>query len=394
MGVLTRQDITRYYQWLLEREPEPEAIASYVANGATRTQLVQTILQSGEFSQRLRRLGAAPEEPASNPVVDLKDSQFWRRYVPFWNPESRVPFVETGFQTYRVTTADGEVTIKSMLSSLELALLYALAKDYWTGEGEIVDLGCLYGLTTRCLAEGMALNRRVPDNRKLRRIYAYDLFLAEDYSWWSQGSPTVHAGSWFSEFLSVNRDHLAAIAPCPGDLLHMNWGTKPIEILMIDAAKSWDLNDWIIRKMFPRLIPGRSVVIQQDQVHYLEYWISIAMEYFSDKFEYIDTIYGSSAYYLCTAPISEEEAHRALKALPFEEKERLLLAAIARSRPSAQAALTGTHVKLLADHGQHDRARSVLAQMSTDRLSEDTAYDFSAIARSDKASLTTLLERG
>ncbi|KAB1075334.1 hypothetical protein [Methylobacterium planeticum] len=394
MVALTQQHITDYYRWLLEREPEPEVIATYLSAGVTRTQLVQTILQSGEFAERRRRADASAPVASSSPSPGVRDSQFWRRYVPFWNPRSPVPFVESEFQTFVVPGADGEIIIKSMLSSLELSLLYALARDHWTGEGEIVDLGCLYGLTTRCLAEGAARNDQVPEAAKGRRIYAYDLFLAEDFEWWSLASPTVHAGSWFTDFLRVNHAYLPMLVPCPGDLLRMNWGSRPIEILMVDAAKSWDLNGWVIRKLFPRLIPGKSVVVQQDQVHYLEYWISIAMEYFSDKFEYIDTIYGSSAFYLCKAPITEDEARVDLKALPFREKERLLLAAIARGRPSLREALKGTYVKLLLDCEMYARAREVLEGMSTERLSEDEAYDFSAIARTDKASLLALLETG
>ncbi|TXN08118.1 hypothetical protein FV222_01255 [Methylobacterium sp. WL103] len=325
-------------------------------------------------------------------AIDLTDSQFWRRYVPFWNPLSDVPFVETAHQTYSVPTADGELTVKSMLSSLELALLYALARDYWTGEGEIVDLGCLYGLTTRTMAEAVAQNTHVSPAEKAQRIYAYDLFLAEDYDWWSQASSTVHAGSWFSDFLKINRDRLDMLVPCPGDLLRMSWGAKPIEILMVDAAKSWDLNAWIVRKLFPNLIPGKSVVIQQDQVHSIEYWITITMEYFAEKFDYIDTIYGSSAFYLCKAPISHEEARVDLQAMPLAEKERLLLSAIARGRLSLREALKVTHAQLLIDHGEEARARAVLNEMSTERLSADPAYDFSEVARADRDRLLTSLD--
>lgn len=392
MDALTPREVTRYYRWLLDRDPEPEVLRHYEASGLRRLQLVQMIVASDEFAQRLQRLGApSPEAAAVPPPPSVHDAALWQRYVPFLNVDSPVPFREVAFQTYHVPTAAGSLTIKSMLSSVELALLYALAKDHWSGEGEIVDLGCLYGLTTRCFAEGLMANSRVPDTLKVRRIYAYDLFLAENYDWWSQQSPTVHAGSWFPEFLDVNRDQIDAIVPCPGNLLNMNWGTKPVEILMIDASKSWDLNAWIVGKFFPRLIPGKSVVIQQDQVHYIEYWIMITMEWFSDHFTYIDTIYGSSAYYLCTAPISEEQACVELEALPFSEKERLLLGAIARCRPSAQAALQGTYAKLLLDHGLHARAREVLERMDVTCLSDDPVYDFSGIARSDRDQLLALL---
>ena len=53
-----------------------------------------------------------------------------------------------------------------------------------------------------------------------------------------------------------------------GNLLALDWTGGPIEILFIDLAKSWDLNRWVLTKTFPRLIPGHSVVIQQDWVHF------------------------------------------------------------------------------------------------------------------------------
>lgn len=396
MDALTAKDVVHYYQWLLDREPEPKILEHIEAVRVSRTQLLQSIVASDEFAQRLRRMDVPDINLACEAKfnTDLRQTAFWRRYVPFWNADSPVPFREVEFQTYRVPTPTGDLTIKSMLSSLELALLFALAKDHWSGEGEIVDLGCLYGLTTRCFAEGLVRNARVPDAAKAHRIYAFDLFLAENYGYWSQASQTVHAGSWFSDFLSVNRNQLDSIVPCPGDLLHMNWGSNPIEILMVDASKSWDLNDWIVKKMFPRLISGKSVVVQQDLVHCLEYWLLITMEYFAEKFELIDTIYGSSAYYLCVASISQDEARVDLKALPFAEKERLLLAAIARNRPSAQAALQGAYAKLLIDQGLHAHARNVLEAMNIKRLSDDVAYDFSGIARNDRDSLLAILSDG
>lgn len=393
MGALKPQEVTRYYRWLLDREPEPEILAHYQSVGIRRPQLLSMIVASSEFAERMRRMSAPNPHPAAppEPEPDLRTSEFWQRYVPFMNLDSVAPFREIAFQAYHVPGSGRDGVTKSMLSSLELALLFALAKDHWTGEGEIVDLGCCYGLTTRCLADGLMRNTRVAEAHKEKRVYAYDLFLTDEYDWWAKKSPTLHAGSWFSEFLSINHDRMNAIVPCPGDLLRMNWRDKPVEILMVDAAKSWELNDWIVMHFFPCLIPGKSVVIQQDQAHFVEYWVSITMEYFSDHFEYIDTIYSASAYYLCKSPISPEEARVDLKALPFEEKERLMLAAIRKARPSLKPVLQGAYAKLLIDHDRLEQARIVIDGMDVTILSEEPAYDFSNIARQDRSDLLTLL---
>lgn len=267
-----------------------------------------------------------------------------------------------------------------MLTSYELSILFALAKDYWTGAGEIVDLGCLYGLTTRCFAEGLSLNTIADDSAKAKRIYAFDLFLAENYEWWTQASRTVHAGSWFSEFIDLNLDHMPFIAPCPGDLLKMSWGDKPIEILMIDAAKSWELNHWVVSRMFPHLIPGQSIVVQQDYVHLAEYWCAITMEYYHDRFETLDFVYGASGVFRSIEPISAAEAAFDLGSLEDSEKKALMDRAIAKAPPSVAEVLKVAKAKMLIDMGELAEAKRLLASVSTKVLNENSPGDFSGIA--------------
>ena len=320
-------------------------------------------------------------------MIDLTTRDYWTRYVPFLHPDSPAPFSEQAFQAYSVRTSSGLVDSKSMLSSFELSILFALAKDYWRGEGEIVDLGCLYGLTTRCFAEGIKLNELVPESQKKKRIYAYDLFLAQEYEWWTQCSQTIHAGSWFDEFLAVNQDELAYIVPCPGDLLKMNWGTTPIEILMIDAAKSWLLNHFVISRMFPRLIPGQSVVVQQDYMHYNEYWVAITMEYFDDYFKPLDFVYGASGLFLATKAIPEEVAAYDLSKLQPNEKLRLMDQAISKAKPSGAEVLKTAKAKLLLDLGLGPQAEALLSTVRLEKLSAESLDDFSGIAKSCVASV-------
>lgn len=325
-------------------------------------------------------------------MINLRNREYWTRYVPFIHADSPAPFSERAFQEYSVRVGVGRTNVRSMLTSYELSALFALAKDYWSGAGEIVDLGCLYGLTTRCFAEGVKLNALVPSERKGKRIYAYDLFLAQDYEWWTQSSDTIHAGSWFTEFVDLNRDELDYIAPCPGDLLRMNWGDRPIEILMIDAAKAWPLNHFVVSRMFPRLIPGRSVVIQQDYMHYNEYWVAITMEHFSRHFEPLEFIYGASGLFLVTEAIPEAAAAFDLSTLSPDEKVELMDRAIAKAPPSGAEVLKTAKAKLLVDLGRLSEAKALLAVVVTDRLSAESFDDFSGIAASCATTMRALLE--
>lgn len=313
-------------------------------------------------------------------MIEPRNTDYWSRYVPFMHPDSPAPFRELAFQEFSVRVGNGRLPIKSMLSSYELSILFALAKDYWTGEGEIVDLGCLYGLTTRCFGEGMALNEHVSEDRKAKRLYAYDLFLAQDYEWWTQGSPTLHSGSWFPEFLDLNQDHLDYIVPCPGDLQKMNWGKNPIEILMVDAAKTWSLNHFVVSRMFPRLIPGKSVVVQQDYMHYAEYWIAITMEYYSDFFEPLDFVYGASGVFLATRTLSVEQAAFDLSGLPPADMKRLMDQAIEKAPCAGKEVVKTAKAKMLLDMGEYKEAKRMIDSVSTQKLTDISYGDFSGIA--------------
>ena len=98
--------------------------------------------------------------------MDLSSRAFWSKYCPLLSG-GEGPYVEKSWQEYSV---DG-VICRSMLMPYELSLLYALAKDYWHGEGAIVDTGCLYGLTTRMFADGILKNPHVPLSEKSGVIF-------------------------------------------------------------------------------------------------------------------------------------------------------------------------------------------------------------------------------
>jgi hypothetical protein len=107
--------------------------------------------------------------------------------------------------------------------------LYRLAKDDYTGEGEIVDLGCLLGATTIALARGLEKNKRI--GSKNHRIHAYDYFKAE--KWLSEypgfrGEPVPLGNSYYPLFLENIQKLSRFVAPYPYDLLMQQWHGAPI----------------------------------------------------------------------------------------------------------------------------------------------------------------------
>jgi hypothetical protein len=155
--------------------------------------------------------------------------------------------------------------VRSMLSGPERALLFLLARNHVDGRGAIVDAGCFVGGSTLSLAMGLRENRRAGATR----IHSYDLF--RYYSWGMQGYlddvPGVAEGA---DLLPVFRKNIAGyedlVVVHPGDVLAERWPGEAIEVLFIDIAKTWDLNHHVARTFFPSLVPGHSVVVQQDLV--------------------------------------------------------------------------------------------------------------------------------
>lgn len=98
--------------------------------------------------------------------------------------------------------------------------------------------------------------------------------------------------------------HSARARPTKGDLLKTTWTAGPIELLFIDAAKSAGLMHHICREFFPALVPGRSVVVEQDYISAECPWIHLAHEALSDYFEVVDSPFGGTVAFINTRQIS------------------------------------------------------------------------------------------
>jgi len=276
-----------------------------------------------------------------------------------------------------------------MLSAYELALLYALAKDWYTGAGEMIDGGPLLGLSTYAMARGLAENQRPVSTR--RRIYSFDLFLARDMGWHAEGSDSG-TGSVLDRFVEINREYLDSISISAGDLLDMGWDGKPIEVLFIDVAKSWDLNAWTLRNWYPALIPGQSMVVHQDYVYFNQYWVALTMAWLSEYFERCEEVFGATVCFLNRSPIPAEKLNANLAALPLSDKVRLMEQAIRASSPSAAEVLKCGLAYCLVEHGEIQEARNILCSVRP-AAGPDLETDFSGIAASNVQIVSEIIDR-
>jgi len=195
-------------------------------------------------------------------------------------------------------------SVKSMLSINERKMLYWLAREFPVNEDEaVVDLGCFLGGSTVALCHGMHENQHVIN--KQYAIHSYDIFLAPSDGYYlgyiggglKPGMSTIglyldNLGK-YSRTTFIHAGDFAVASPPPGT----------IGILFVDIAKNWELNDVVISRFFSRLVPGHSIVIQQDHNDHSCPWINLAMAYFSEYFEILCDDHSSRVYgYTKTIP--------------------------------------------------------------------------------------------
>jgi hypothetical protein len=255
----------------------------------------------------------------------------------------------------------------SMLSEAERGLLYWLARDHYRGAGRIVDGGCFTGGSTLALARGVVDG---PTGGKGRPIHVYDLFRADEYMvehyLRPAGLPYGAGDSFRAEFDRTTR----AVAPLlrveEGDIQRIGWTGEPIEILFIDVAKDWDLNEVLLRDFFPRLIPGRSVVVQQDFVFHFCPWVAVTMEHLADFFEYLGFVEHCSTVYLNTRRIPPEALAVPLAELPVDRKVQLMDGAIARGGFTGDPAgiMQCARAALLVEGDLVEEARALLDRVA------------------------------
>jgi len=193
-----------------------------------------------------------------------------------------------------------------------------LAKEYYKGQGEIIDAGAFFGGSALTLALGVRENASLQSADKAGRVHSYDNFTWASWIRKDLQPPDVQFGtSFLNKFHDTIRKAEDAIVVYPGDITHRVWRGGPIELLFVDCAKTFAANAAVIRIFFPHLIPGRAIVNQQDfAIQSRLVWIHAAMEYFWDKFEELgSTIRGGTTLFRLTRAISAEECEACVSAL-------------------------------------------------------------------------------
>ncbi|MGN6189347.1 MAG: hypothetical protein ACTHOE_10635 [Conexibacter sp.] len=254
----------------------------------------------------------------------------------------------------------------TMLVHDERRLLHWLARDVWEGWGAIVDAGCFLGGSTASFASGLRARATPAQGGPRPPVWSYDRFEAEPYMveerhlerW-----PQIRVGDSFQPaFEDLLGDLVTETRVCAGDITAQPWDGGPIEILFLDVLKSSAINDAVLMQFLPALVPGRSVLIQQDYVHGMLPWIHITMELLGDAVERVADISGSRVYAV-TGALSAE---RLAEVLPLgervspEHQREAMAQALADAWGDTRGMVLLAYANLLRAQGELARAGALL----------------------------------
>jgi len=203
--------------------------------------------------------------------------------------------------------------IPTMLTPEEKKMLVWLTQFYYTGEGEIVDLGSFLGGSTIHLSHGLSKNKL---DVKEKRVHAYDRFKLDKHhieKWLTKNKINYTSSDVFPLVKEMLKDYNKYINFNQGDFTNSNSFQKPIEILFIDISKTWELSDVIVKNFFSQLIPGKSIVIQQDMLYVNCPWVHAVMFRLKDYFKLISYTEQNSVIFLNTAKIGKEAVNWVLQ---------------------------------------------------------------------------------
>jgi hypothetical protein len=260
------------------------------------------------------------------------------------------------------------LAVPSMLSADERRLLFSLTRDFFSGAGAIVDAGCFLGGSTLALGSGLLAN---PLTGRVI-IDSYDMFLLDEYMLKHYVDAATagqrRAGDSCRDLFDSNISPISSIVRVhEGDIREIGWDGRPIEILFLDILKAPNTNDRVIREFFPALLPGRSVLVQQDYIHEGHFWIHITMEFLIEYFTYVEFIEYSSAIYILRKPIPQQMIDGCMwDTLSKDDKFRLMDSAISRWQGYEKGVLECARAFMRARLGDRDGALEDLERIRTD----------------------------
>lgn len=235
------------------------------------------------------------------------------------------------------------LTYPSLISHAEKALLYQLARNYFTGEGTIVDAGIFLGASTNAFGIGLRDNptalRRIPPGRKPITSYDLAIFVESMRRYIGRDAFRAAVGNWspapgesFEPILrALLAEHADLVEIRIGDLAETAHVDGPVEIAFFDCLKSEKLDRVAFNVFAPHYIPGRTIVVQQDYFYAGAPEHRLRQESLSDHFHYLGQIDTAAIFRLDTPIPGAMHELDPLSDLSLTQELRLFDQAVART---------------------------------------------------------------
>jgi Methyltransferase domain len=253
---------------------------------------------------------------------------------------------------------------KGMLGSEERRLLFWATGHYFQGRGAIVDAGAFAGASAFCLASGLANSKFA---HPLARVQSYDWFVAHDdpvaKHLTGAFTPTEIGANFRDVFEYQTGKYRERIDIHQGDFLELAAPPGEIEILFIDIAKTAELNAKVLLDYYPKLIPGVSLVIQQDFYQAWLPYIHTSMMLLDGYFDLVDPLVAG-----------ESRVWRLKEAIPLHVLKETVAATLSAEQNICllDRAITAEKAPPVAIM---IKAAKLLALMEAGRIEEARAYD-------------------
>lgn len=150
--------------------------------------------------------------------------------------------------------------IRTMLYEDELALYYMTARDAYRARGAVIEIGPWLGGGTEQICRGLDASQ-----------HDWSLTVIDRFTWgadgqrkWPEGGLTI-GQSFLPQFQKNLSAYISRILPVAAELKDMPAIFAPserIELLFVDAPKSWSMLRMLFGHLGPHLLPGASIIFQ------------------------------------------------------------------------------------------------------------------------------------
>jgi hypothetical protein len=138
-------------------------------------------------------------------------------------------------------------------------------------------------------------------------------------------------------FMHEIGNYAAWIEPRRQDLIDYHWEGGDIEILFVDAAKSWELTNAIFRGFGDSLVPHRSRVVLQDFRWPTTHWLTLIFDSRPDLWEQVESVEnGTTVTFVPLKPLhglTGVHTDYSEESFPVKSAEQLLQNRLAREIP-------------------------------------------------------------